>query len=264
MEQKIKYTTDGKKVVVLGNLNSQEKIVQEIFVVDNSEIPSGEHFVVKSLHDAPAVSWKEKNIKEIEEKYEKTYKQKTEEYEKMSKEFDFKTIVVKEKLSFLRGLESKLTERRTTQLIDFISGDVKYVVREKYGYLGIDEFDTTIATKEYGRFDSIRLLSIFGKTDGSLCYRMNEYYDGSGSWYNIYPCKTMEDALIKLKEEFEFAIQNGLTDNLVETAKKYGIIIPVDKMAEYNLKKRIVILDNIERKKQEIEKHKQELFKYQS
>ncbi len=44
MEQKIKYTTDGKKVVVLGNLNSQEKIVQEVFVVDGSEIPSGEDY----------------------------------------------------------------------------------------------------------------------------------------------------------------------------------------------------------------------------
>ena len=62
----IKFTTDGKKVIVIGSLNSQEKIVQEIFIVGGSEIPSGEHFVVKSLHDAPAVSWKEKNIKEIE------------------------------------------------------------------------------------------------------------------------------------------------------------------------------------------------------
>ena len=83
MEEKIKYTTDGKKVVVLGNLNSQEKIVQEVFVVDGSEIPSGEHFIVKSLHDATAISWKEKRLQEIEEKYDKTYKQKNQEYEKM-------------------------------------------------------------------------------------------------------------------------------------------------------------------------------------
>lgn len=63
--ENIKYTTDGKKVKVLGNLNSQEKIVQEIFIVNESEIPSGEHFVVKTLHDAPAVSWKEKNLKRV-------------------------------------------------------------------------------------------------------------------------------------------------------------------------------------------------------
>jgi hypothetical protein len=47
MQKEIKFTADGKKVVVIGSLNSQEKIVQEIFVFDGSEIPSGEHFVVK-------------------------------------------------------------------------------------------------------------------------------------------------------------------------------------------------------------------------
>ena len=43
-----KYTTDNKKVIVVGKLNSQETIVQEIFISNDSEIPSGEHFVVKS------------------------------------------------------------------------------------------------------------------------------------------------------------------------------------------------------------------------
>ena len=55
MKQEIKYTDDGRKVVVLGALNKQEKIVQEIFVIGEQEIPSGENFVVKSLHDAPAI-----------------------------------------------------------------------------------------------------------------------------------------------------------------------------------------------------------------
>lgn len=45
----IKYTTCGKKVVVIGDLNQTEKIVQEIFVTnDGAEIPSGERFVVKA------------------------------------------------------------------------------------------------------------------------------------------------------------------------------------------------------------------------
>lgn len=50
----IKYTDDGKKVLVVGKLNAQQTIVQEIFVSAGQEIPSGENFVVKSLHDAPA------------------------------------------------------------------------------------------------------------------------------------------------------------------------------------------------------------------
>lgn len=47
----IKYTTCGKKVVVIGDLNQTEKIVQEIFVTnDGAEIPSGERFVYESLY----------------------------------------------------------------------------------------------------------------------------------------------------------------------------------------------------------------------
>ncbi len=42
-------------------------IVQEIFISNGNEIPSGENFVVKSLHDAPAVSWKENDLKKLDQ-----------------------------------------------------------------------------------------------------------------------------------------------------------------------------------------------------
>jgi len=80
--QNIKYTSDGKKVLVVGKLNAQETIVQEIFISNDNEIPSGENFVVKSLHDAPAVSWKEKNLKDFEDRYEKEKKHYEESLEK--------------------------------------------------------------------------------------------------------------------------------------------------------------------------------------
>lgn len=59
----IKYTTDGKKVVVIGDLNQTDKIVQEIFVTEQGdEIPQGERFVVKNLLDSPAKSWVESEL----------------------------------------------------------------------------------------------------------------------------------------------------------------------------------------------------------
>lgn len=38
MEKEVKFTTDGRKVLVHGSLNSQEKIVQEIYVVGGKKI----------------------------------------------------------------------------------------------------------------------------------------------------------------------------------------------------------------------------------
>ena len=53
-----KFLSDGRKVVVVGALNNQETIVQEVFVTQQGdEIPGGERFVVKSLHDQPVESW---------------------------------------------------------------------------------------------------------------------------------------------------------------------------------------------------------------
>lgn len=260
MEQNIKYTTDGKKVVVLGNLNSQEKIVQEVFIIDNNEIPSGENFVVKTLHDAPAVSWKEKRINEIEEKYNKTYSQKEKEYDEMCKNFDLKTVVVKEKLSFLKKLEPNLTERQLITLINFISGDIKYVVKEGYYDVEILEYDSIITTKEYGRFESLKLVSVFGESNGNLHYQVNRWSDGSGHWDTIYPCKTMEEALNLLKEKFNIKLEKGLTESLLKVAEKYNIPIALDKMEEYKLKVKTAILKNIEDQKKNLEKYNQQLL----
>jgi hypothetical protein len=53
-----KYTNDGKKVAIVGKLNADQSIVQEIFITKNGqEIPSGENFVVTSLHDQPVKKW---------------------------------------------------------------------------------------------------------------------------------------------------------------------------------------------------------------
>jgi len=60
----IKYTASGNKVIVVGKLNNQETIVQKIFVSEGNEIPAGENFIVKTLLDAPAETWKEKKMKE--------------------------------------------------------------------------------------------------------------------------------------------------------------------------------------------------------
>lgn len=69
-----KYTNDGKKVAIVGKLNADQTIVQEIFITENGqEIPSGENFVVTSLHDQPVKKWStfyEDRCKQAEKEYE--------------------------------------------------------------------------------------------------------------------------------------------------------------------------------------------------
>ena len=157
MAREIKFTTDGKKVVVIGSLNSQEKIVQEIFIVDGSEIPSGEHFVVKSLHDAPAVSWKENDLKKLEERYEKERKQYNDEIDKNYKAYKAKTSELRAKMAYIGAALKNANEKSFETLVDFITGETEWIVVNHYDVqlLPINEFHQMYE-------DKLRLISLFG------------------------------------------------------------------------------------------------------
>jgi len=128
----IKFTSDGKKVVVIGSLNSQEKIVQEIFIVDGSEIPSGEHFVVKSLHDSPAVSWKESELLKIEDRY-KTEKHKFEtEIDVLNKRYKALSTELKATITYFGSALKNVSEKSFETLVDFITGKMRWIVIQHY------------------------------------------------------------------------------------------------------------------------------------
>lgn len=258
--QNIKYTTDGRKVVVIGNLNSQEKIVQEVFIVNDVEIPSGENFVVKSLHDAPAISWKEKSIKETEVRYETEHRENLRKIEVLQKEYNLKSSVIKAKLQFLKKLELNLTEEKLDQLISFISGRSKFIVMDAYSDIEIADYDESITDKDYGRFDALRLVSIFGRTDGELEFRRNDYSDGSGSWRTVIPCETKEEALEILKNRFFDKLdEKGANNYLLKTAEKYNLEIPEDILKVYRDKQKEQVLNNIKHQEEILEKYKEQL-----
>jgi len=177
----IKFTTDGKKVVVIGSLNSQEKIVQEIFIVDGSEVPSGEHFVVKSLHDAPAISWKESELKKLEERYQKESTQYKSEIDKLYRSYKAKTTELRERLIYAGAVLKNVNEKSFELLVDFITGEIEWVVVGHYELqlLPIDKFHQMYE-------DKLRLVSLFGKDDGTFSYAVGDYYDYSGSHRKFY------------------------------------------------------------------------------
>lgn len=61
--------SDGRKVVVIGQLNTVESIVQEIFVTEQGdEIPNWSTLHnKKDLHDKPVISYKKKEEIKLEE-----------------------------------------------------------------------------------------------------------------------------------------------------------------------------------------------------
>lgn len=253
-----KYTKDGKKVVVIGKLNDQQTIVQEIFIVNGCEVPGGENFVVKGLLDNPGVSWKEKKIADIE----KNYDVKITEYERKMKKLREKERV------YMEGLNNKILQMSSfidnasaeafNMVSDLMLGKYKYYINSKYEP-DINDFTIEDSARDddvwsYVKNEGIKLISLFGKSDGDLHFRINKYRDGSGGWDYLYLFKTLEEAKIKC---FELIDEDKyLTETDIEIMDKWGITPNPEKLEAYWNKKRDAVEKEIDRLEADIEKAK--------
>lgn len=250
----IKYTSDGKKVVVIGNLNSQEKIVQEIFLINDVEVPSGENFVVTSLHDAPAVSWKEKRLAEIEANYVKYSAEYSERMDQLEKQYRSTCDRLGAFISYNIKAEKLINDESFSILLNFISGKIKYVLVGNYDFEII----------EYEKFNiqyekDLKLVTLFGTSGGDLRYRIDKYSDGSGgSNQEIYLFTNHKDALTKLKEIFSKCTY--INSTMIASAKKYKIELPKEALKRYKAERLKSMKSNIEQGKKQIDSAEKEIL----
>lgn len=222
----IKYTSDGKKVGIVGKLNSQETIVQEIFVSAGQEIPSGENFVVKSLHDAPAVSWKVKNAEEEEAEC----KQRMLVCDKLKKEIRYEHDRLKSLLNSIRRYKTDDQFLRVFDSIsDFLTGSVTHLVKLGWS-CEITPFIKATAGGEYDR-DYMKLISLFGGSGGDLQWKIHSYSDGSGGSECFIPAKSHENAVEILSNYINS--QDKISSYHFAAIGKYGIAINPEKLKEY-------------------------------
>jgi len=249
--ENVKYTSDGKKVVIIGNLNSQEKIVQEVFMVNGQEVPSGENFVVKSLHDAPAVSWKEKNIKEIEIKYNRRKNEIDNSIKSLEDKYRASKAAIDQKCQYLRKHVDNAVLESFDVLTKFLKGEIKYVVSGGYDPKILDyskeEMDTSFGDR------SLKLLTLFGRSDGTLTWGINRYRDGSGfdsTWYGVATSyDEAKDLLTKAIKEY-----GSINEHIIKEANRHNIELDSELVESYKQKRKEVILKLIENKKKDIEK----------
>lgn len=231
----IKYTDDGKKVLVVGKLNAQQTIVQEIFVSAGQEIPSGENFVVKSLHDAPAESWKEKNLRELEARYETSRKKWEAEIDQQGRRLSMIKEKAKHHADALFKFVDKSHESQLDLLKKVISGQITHVFIAGYSpeIFQWEEGDKTYDIDTYhGRMqvDGIKLLSVYGYSDGNLTYRLHTYRDGSGGSDQVFPVCSYAEALKLAQAECDaqaaiYLSENGRHFSLSSWQKIEGIVI---------------------------------------
>lgn len=242
--EKFKYTTDGKKVVVIGDLNQTEKIVQEIYVTeDGCEIPQGERFVVNSLLDVPAKSWKAKELEKLELEYKDKKSYWESEIKKLVKEKSSAYNALSARVKWLRNVakepQMKSLNNALNTIADFMDGSEKWIlVRDYKGYI-LEKFDDNGVSLimdrfDEGRYDSMRLLSLFGRSDGYFDFRINSYSDDTGYDDKVLFFKSEREALNFMQKEFDS--REGYCAHDIETLNKYHLHIDPEKYNKYQNK----------------------------
>lgn len=211
-----KYLSDGRKVVVIGQLNNVESIVQEIFVSDGGDqIPSGEKFTTKNLHDEPVKSWKEKKAEEYDTQYAKSearvHSIKKEIREMENKRLSHAKIIA----SNLRQI-NELENFDVDHLSDVMARNIKWVCSTGCNWQKVMSFNEFIEIRS-SYDEGIKLISVHIKKDKTLMYKVGSYSDGSGgdSEHKFFNCKE------KLKE---FLLENYK----IETEKGYMTVDKFD------------------------------------
>lgn len=257
----IKYTSDGKKVAVLGQLNDKQSIVQEVFVVNEQEIPSGENFVVSSLHDGPAISWKEKKLLELEERYERERKSWDSQISNLNKTMREQTDKIKD---FVKQYKLTLADTDIPKGFDtalkLMSGHFKYVVLYNYGRYDVQLFEDALKSKDSFN-NGLKLLTLFGKSDGDLNFRINRYSDGSGSNEDIEFFETEDECIEYIREKVKDSIDQSskLYSSIVQMATNYDVELPEDMLKEYFDKEVDYANKQLDKKKDELKKAKDDL-----
>ena len=251
-----KFTPDGKKVVIIGALNSKETIVQEIFVTDGTEFPAGEHFIVKTLLEAPAETYQAKQIKKEEEKLTQL-KSESEKLRKEISNFRFASAAAASKIKWIQGIKDSELERVFEHIKSVICGEYTHILFDDYGDLRIEEWDAEQFNRsersgENRRFDGIRLVSLFGVWNNrlELDWRVNTYSDGSGSNKSFTPCKSFNEAVEKAKEIIYS--KDYLSDNNYGFCLKYEVEIDEVKNQARIAGKTEAIKKNISEKRKQL------------
>lgn len=135
-----------------------------------------------------------------------------------------------------REIQSRLAKLQKfnglDRLEDFIDGKITHVVLvdEDYAIKGLDALEEI----DYGRKQGLKLVSLFGKSDGDLLWCVNQYRDGSGGmWREIIPCANEDDAVAKRRERLLADIQEQFAH--IEPDRPYWFLRRVQKAIELNI-----------------------------
>lgn len=239
MKDQFGYLKDGQKVEIIQKLNDGRFLVDSVFEDDDEQFTAESPYVVDRVFDsAPEKVFHDKidTLKaEIESLNNKHYELQKELLG--AKEQHEKKINGYKKFDALKYLDA------------FIEGKLThYVILDRWHPV-ILEFNESYSDDRAR--DKLKLLTLFGNSNGNLTWELNNYKDGSGYNRQVIPCTSLEEAKIELGNFI-----NGLdeiSDEIIGIAQRYEIEIKKELLEKYKQDRRRQLMKKIEENKKESE-----------
>lgn len=130
-------------------------------------------------------------------------------------------------------LEKFRKYKQLEMLEQFIDGKITHYV--EFGYrIKISEFKE--AMEDDDRRPELKLLSLFGQTNGDLLWQLNRYRDGSGIYTQVYPCVSYDHALETLQALITEEVAKTMaqpTQRVCDTVREYNLKVPEEYLNRY-------------------------------
>lgn len=220
------YTLSGNEMVFISELDSQA-LVQQVFQTDEEERFGKPILVGEVFLEEPVQKWSKK-IDVLNE-----------EIVELQKKRDALNVEIRAANATEKERKERLMQHRAlTRIDDFLAGKMTHFVMASYRGVEVMTFDEVVKYKEsdYDRMpNGIRLLSLFGKTNGDLEWEISRYSDGSGSRDTVIPCNSYEEGLeqakVLLDKRYETWRKNNYKNHFcseIVCAIKLGLPVPKD------------------------------------
>ncbi len=253
MPEKFAYLEDGTKVSVIA-VTAKGMLVSTVYCPegdDEEEYVGREAYLVDRVFDMPMTAKLDEKITRLEAKI-------AEKRDELNA-IDNAIKTAKEQSAELMKIYPTLEYIRM-----YFSGELKWCVTASHYFGDIELLPTEEAIKQRrnnGNWDDekLRLVSLWGRTNGHLEWDINRYSDGSGSSSQIFLFKTREEAFSKAIELADvrfvrFRNQGGNGTMETEDLITLGIPIPRD-IQEHNHK---ITLESATRRAEEKRKEYQD------
>lgn len=188
-----KYLEGGEQVEVLAEFGNQCVVVMLYEPEYEDDGPRlGEPFIIakSKVFDSVLVSKKEQEITRIEKRIAEL----TEERKKLDSIINTKSKEITELRHSYMDVEKATQENAAMRRVwNLITGKIKYLVFNNSYSCEIIPIEQ--ATSKHGCRGEIRLLSLFGDSNGKLDWKLNDYDNGHGGREEtVVPCLTIAEA----------------------------------------------------------------------